>query len=86
MGMATDYTASLNAENQSFHTFKKKKKTISQHKMFSSTQISLLKAKTGDTSRPVYKRLWALFVPRSVKEANLVPGGSPTQDPFSHTK
>lgn len=54
--------------------------------MFYPTQISLLKAKTGDTSQPVYKCLWALFVPRSVKGANLVPGGSPIQDPSAHTK
>lgn len=54
--------------------------------MFSPTQISLLKAKTGDTSEPVYKCLWALFAPRSVKGANLLPGNSDIQDHFSHTK
>lgn len=54
--------------------------------MFSLTQISLLEAVTGGTSQPVYTSLWALFVPKSAKGANLLPGGSPLQDPFSHTK
>lgn len=54
--------------------------------MFSPTEIFWLKAKTGDTSQPVYKCLWALFAPRSVKGANILPGSSDIQDPFSHTK
>lgn len=50
--------------------------------MFSLTQISLLEAETGDTSQPVYTSLWALFVPKSAKEPNLL---SSTR-PDSHTK
>lgn len=51
-----------------FIHLKKKEKTISQHKTFSPKQISLLKAKTSDTSQPVLKCLWALLFPGLSKE------------------
>ena len=52
--------------------------------MFSLTQISLLEAETGDTPQPVYTSLWVLFVPKSLKGANLLPGGSPPRDSLPH--
>lgn len=49
--------------------------------MFSPTQTSLLEAVTGDTPPPVYTSLWALFVPKTVKGASLLPLPSETPSP-----
>lgn len=54
--------------------------------MFSPAPVSLLEAETDDTSQAVYISLWALFVPNSVKGANLLPVDSPLQNPFPHTE
>lgn len=73
VSMTRDYRVSFTVRTSLFIL---KKRNI-HHKIFFPTQISLLKAETGDISQAVYTSLWALFVPKSAKEANLLPGDSP---------